>query len=157
MKLKEMWSKILKRNRKNYSSEICLRLYLKKGFSGGSDGKESETCLQCGRWFEPWVRKIPWSRKWQPDPVFLPGKFHGLSSLGGYSPWGCKESVQFSSVTQSCPTLCDSIDWGLPGSSVHGIFQAIVLEWIAISFSRGSSQPRVQTWVSCIVDRGFTV
>ena len=59
MKLKEMWSKILKRNRKNYSSEICLRLYLKKGFSGGSDGKESETCLQCGRWFEPWVRKSP--------------------------------------------------------------------------------------------------
>ena len=42
-------------------------------------------------------------------------------------------------VAQSCPTLCDSIDWGLPGSSVHGIFQAIVLEWIAISSSSGSS------------------
>ena len=41
MKLKEMWSKILKGNRKIYSSEICLWLYLKKGFSGGSDGKES--------------------------------------------------------------------------------------------------------------------
>ena len=45
----------------------------------------------------------------------------------------------------------------LPGSSVHGIFQAIVLEWIAISFSRGSSQPRDQTWVSPIVDRRFTI
>ena len=43
------------------------------------------------------------------------------------------------------------------GSSVHGIFQAIVLEWIAISFSRGSSQPRDRTWVSRIVDRRFTV
>ena len=53
--------------------------------------------------------------------------------------------------------LCDPIDCSLPGSSVHGIFQAIVLEWIAISFSRGSSQPRAQTRVSRIVDRRFTV
>ena len=49
------------------------------------------------------------------------------------------------------------MDCSLPGSSLHGIFQAIVLEWIAISFSRGSSQPRDQTRVSCIVDRCFTV
>ena len=60
-------------------------------------------------------------------------------------------------VVQSCPTLCDPMDCSLPGSSVHGIFQATVLEWIAISFSRGSSQPRDQTLVSCIVDRHFTV
>ena len=52
-----------------------------------------------------------------------------------------QSSVQFSSA-QSCPTLCDPMDCSLPGSSVHGIFQAIVLEWIAISFSRGSFQPR---------------
>ena len=44
-----------------------------------------------------------------------------------------------SQVTQSCPTLCDPMDCSLPGSSVHGISQAIVLEWIAISFSRGFS------------------
>ena len=50
-----------------------------------------------------------------------------------------------------------SIDCSLPGSSVHGIFQAIVLEWVAISFSRGSSQPRARTRVSRIVDRRFTV
>ena len=56
-----------------------------------------------------------------------------------------------------CLTLCDPMDCSLPGSFVHGIFQAIVLEWIAISFSRGSSQPRAWTWVSCIVDRCFTV
>ena len=49
------------------------------------------------------------------------------------------------------------MDYSLPGSSVHGIFQAIVLEWIAISFSRGSSQARDQTQVSRIVDRRFTV
>ena len=49
------------------------------------------------------------------------------------------------------------MDCSLPGSSVHGIFQAIVLEWIAISFSRGSSQLRDQTRVSRIVDRHFTI
>ena len=62
-----------------------------------------------------------------------------------------------SEVAQSCPTLCDPIDCSLPGSSVHGIFQAVVLEWIAISFSRGSSQPRAWTRVSGIVDRRFNV
>ena len=44
---------------------------------------------RCG--FYPWVRKIPWSGKWQPIPVFLPGKFHGQKSMVGYGPWGCKE------------------------------------------------------------------
>ena len=47
-----------------------------------------------------------------------------------------------SEVTQSCLTLCNPMDYSLQGSSVHGIFQEKVLEWIAISFSRGSSQPR---------------
>ena len=49
--------------------------------------------LQYGRpRFNPWVGKIPWRRQWQHTPVFLPGKFHGLRSLVGYSPWRCKES-----------------------------------------------------------------
>ena len=48
--------------------------------------------LQCRRCrFDPWVRKIPWRRKWQPTPVFLPKKLHGQRSLAGYSPWGLKE------------------------------------------------------------------
>ena len=41
--------------------------------------------------FNLWVGKIPWSRKWQPTPVFLPGEFHGQRSLAGYSPWSCRE------------------------------------------------------------------
>ena len=52
---------------------------------------------------------------------------------------------------------CDPMDCSLSGSSIHGIFQARVLEWIAISFSRGSSQPQNQTWVSCIAGRCFTI
>ena len=60
-----------------------------------------------------------------------------------------------SEVTQSWPTLCDPMDCSLPGASVHGIFQARILEWVAISFSRGSSQPRDQTQASHIVGRRF--
>jgi len=63
-------------------------------FSGSSSGKES-TC-QCRRQkrggFNPWVRKMPWSRKWYSTPVFLPGKILRLRSLVGYSPWDPKES-----------------------------------------------------------------
>ena len=60
-------------------------------------------------------------------------------------------------VTQSCPTLCDPMDYSLTGSSVHRIFRARILEWVAIPFSSGSSRPRDQTWVSCIADRRFTI
>ena len=65
--------------------------------------------------------------------------------------------VSESEVTQSCPTLCDPMDYSPPGSSVHGILQARVLEWVAISFSRGSSGPRDQTQVSHIAGRGFNL
>ena len=53
--------------------------------------------------------------------------------------------------------LCDPMDCSLPGSSINGIFPATVLEWVAISFSRGSSQPRDRTQVSHIVGRRFTI
>ena len=52
-------------------------------------------------------------------------------------------------VTQSCPTLCDPVDCSQPGSSVHGILQASILEWVAISFSRRSSRLRDWSQVSC--------
>ena len=58
---------------------------------GWLSDKESTCCFRrCG--FNPWVRKIPWRRKWQPTPVLLPGKSHGQRSLSDYSPWGCEES-----------------------------------------------------------------
>ena len=68
---------------------------------------------QCGRhkrWgFDLWVRKLPWSRKCQATPVFLPGKFHGQRSLVGYSLWGLKVyGLQTDWVTErTCSTLCD--------------------------------------------------
>ena len=68
---------------------ISLKIKGRLGLSWWLSGKAC-TC-QCMRpGFEPWVREIPWRRKWEPTPVFLPGKFHGQRSLVGYSPWGCK-------------------------------------------------------------------
>ena len=60
-------------------------------------------------------------------------------------------------VAQLCLTLCNPMDYNLPGSSVHGILQARILEWVVIHFSRESSRPRDGTWVSCIAGRFFTV
>ena len=62
-----------------------------------------------------------------------------------------------SEVAQSCVTLCDPMECSLPVSSVHGIFQARVLEWVAISFSQGSSRPRDQAHVSHIAGGHFTI
>ena len=60
-------------------------------------------------------------------------------------------------VTQLCLILYSSMDFTLPGFSVHGISQARILEWVAISFYRESFPPRDQTWVSCIAGRCFTI
>ena len=65
-----------------------------------------------------------------------------------------KNWIQLSGL---CLTLCDPMDYSLPGSSVHGIFQARILEWVTISFSRGSSQPRDGTWVSCTAGGHITI
>ena len=61
-----------------------------------------------------------------------------------------------SEVAQLYTTLCNPMDCSLPGSTIRGIFQARILEWVAISFSRGSCQLKDQTHVSCIAGRFFT-
>ena len=74
-------------------------------------------------------------------------------------PWSnpIKYTESESEVAQSCLTLCDTMDCNLPGSSVHGILRARILEWVTISFSRGSSQPRDWTQVSHIGGRCFNL
>jgi len=64
------------------------------------------------------------------------------SFLGNPMDSGGWRAMVLLPFAQSCPTLCDPMDSSLPGSAFHGIFQARILEWAAISFSRGSSQPR---------------
>ena len=78
------------------SSELIImyKPVSKLGFPGGSSGKElSYQCRKRKRLgFDPWVKKIPWRRKWQPTPVFSPGESHGQRGLAGYRPWGRNES-----------------------------------------------------------------
>ena len=62
------------------------------GLSGRCSGRESAYQCRSLEGLNPWTGKIPWRRKWQPTPVFSPGKFHAQRSLAGYSPWGHKES-----------------------------------------------------------------
>ena len=82
------------------------------------------------------------------------GTFH--AKMGSIKDRNAMDLTE-SEVAQSCPIHSNPMDCSLPGSSIHGIFQARVLEQVAISFSRGSSQPRVRAWVFCIVDRRFTI
>ena len=74
---------------------VILKFLYIYGFLGGASGKESACQYRRHKRcrFNPWVRKIPWNKKWQPTPVFLPGKFHGQRGLVGYNPQGCKESA----------------------------------------------------------------
>ena len=122
-----------------------------------------------------WGYTILQRRQWQPTPVLLPGKSHGRRSLEGCSLWGRKESDMTEATQQqqqqhtiltlksevivahSCPTLWGPMDCSLPGSSAHRILQARMLESVVIPFSRGFSQPRDQTWISCIAGKFFTV
>ena len=82
-------------------------------------------------------------------------KIHAKESVGGDKPRLSRKC--WCSVAQSCPTLCNPMDCSPPGSSVHGIFQARILEWIAIPFSRRSSWPKGGTWVSGSACRFFTI
>ena len=116
---------------------------------------------------------ILWSLAWRILNITLlvcetSALYSNLDILCHYFSLGMKWKLTFSSpvataevkrseVAQSCPTLSGPVDCSLPGSSLHGIFQARILEWVAISFSRGSSQPRDRTEVSLIVGRRFTV
>ena len=84
--------------------------------------------------------------------VPLRGRRSGAGTRPGLptTPRPEPSSLCFSMRAQSCPTLCDPMDCSSPGSSVRGISQARTLEWVAISYSRGSSRPREQTLLSCI-------
>ena len=69
----------------------------------------------------------------------------------------CRISQKLNTFYQPCLTLCNPKDCSPSDSSLYGIPQARILEWVAITFSRGSFQPRDWTWVSCIVGRFFTI
>ena len=106
-------------------------------------------------------RQEYWSRLPFPSPGDLPNpgiKPTFLALAGRFFTTEFSGKVKGEGeVAHSCPTLCDPMDCSLPGFSIHGILQARILEWVTISFSRGSSRPRDQTWVSGIGGRHFNL
>ena len=127
-------------------SNVCPLHWEHRVLTTGWPGKSLETIFPKGR-----VRQKEASTKPVPlrNHVLSPGDRGGWESKLG--------EVKWSEVAQSCPTLCNPMDCSLPGSSVPGILQAGILEWVAISFSRRSPQPRDWTWVSRIAGRRFTI
>ena len=123
--------------------------------SGGQQTMWSERLWSCtttiATEIDSWVdrtgvhtRLVGWRGSLPPNQRWL----HACSVIQSCPTW---------SVAQSCLTLCDPMDCSPPGSSVHGILQARRLEWVAISSSRGSSQPWGWTSVSCVAGRFFTI
>ena len=108
-------------------NSLLLRMFYHTGFSANVPVSAFFFLYVC-----PGRQKTP--------PKNIKGNWNGVNGI----PPGESE------VAQSCRTLCDPVDYSLPGSSVHGILQARILEWVAISFSRGSSRPRNRTQVSRI-------
>ena len=93
-------------------------------FPGGPLVAESTCqCRRCG--FNPWVRKMPWKRKWQLIPVFLPGKSHGQKSMAGYNPWGCKNLTWRIGEGNGNPLQCSCLenprDRGAWWAAVYGV------------------------------------
>ena len=105
---------------------------------GRACGETERSFLGCSRDTEPWEQR--------------------RDTEGSWWVWDnlCHHSSE-SEIAQSCLTLCNPMDYSPPGSSIRGIFQARVLEWVAISFSRGSSWSKDRTQVSRIAGRRFTV
>ena len=99
-----------------------------------------------------WQPLGPWGKLENGSHVFKVAE-EKVKSLG---PWWHWYVCMYVLVAQLCLTLCDPMNCSPPGFSAHGLLQARILEWVAIPFSRGSSQPRDGTWVSCIAGRFFT-
>ena len=87
-------------------------------FTGGSDSKAS-VCNVRQSGFNPWVGKIPWRRKWQPTPVFLPGESHGQRDLVSYSLWGHKESDTTEWLTHTHTHTHTHAAWGISVLWLH--------------------------------------
>ena len=89
-------------NRKSNGSAVCLVFPVNWASQVVQKESGKESAGQCRRHgFDPSLRKIPWSRKQQPTPVFLPGDFHGQRSLMSYSLWGCNESDMTERLTHT--------------------------------------------------------
>ena len=127
------------------------------GFPDGSAVKNPPECRRRRRHrFDPWVRKIPWRWKWQPTPVFLPGKSHGQRIPTGYSSWGCTE---LDMTEQLSRYKCVLYLKGFPGGSVVRNLPAntgdsgLIPGW-GRSCGKGNGNPLQYSCLGIPMDRG---
>ena len=101
--------------RKVKNGDLIQSIKNQRGYPGGSDGKEPACQFRrhkrCG--FNPWLRKIPWRRVWQPTPVFLPGEPHGQRSLAGYTVHGVIESDTANTFTSFTSGIRMALDFSV--------------------------------------------
>ena len=109
-----------------------------------------------GRHYENRKPRNSLNQNYQNDQNYQYSFIHSAKFLKYLLSWQWSGKKVKVLVAQLCPNLCNPMDCGPQGSSVCGIFQARVLEWVAVPFSRGSSQSRDQTLVSCVADGLFT-
>ena len=114
--------------------------------------KEMATHSSILAWRIPGTEEPGWLLSMESHRV----RYHWSNLVAATAAAAVSDIYKQSEVAQSCPTLCDPVDFSPPGSSVHGILQERILKWVVISSSRRSSQPRNRTCVSCIADRLFT-
>ena len=121
-------------NIKNYFGWILQGILYPMSGKGGLAAAAAKSLQSCATL----CITIDSSPPGSPCPWDSPGKSTGV---GCHFLLQCIKVKSESEVAQSCPTLSDFMDCSLPGSSVHGIFQAIVLDWVAIAFSEGGLEP----------------
>ena len=131
-------------------SYIYIYIYI-KGLPRWLSGKESacqcRKCKSCG--FDSWARKIPWSRKWKPTPIFLPGKSHGQKSLAGYNPWSHKSDMTEwpnNNTKSTEPNASAYVTFFLLNVTVvdlHGICKMIVLAVLKIKIKYICNSPHM--------------
>ena len=155
------------RKKKNLSTTHWKRPWCWEGLGAGGERDDrvwDGWMASPTQWTWVWVNSGSWW--WTGRPGVL--RFMGSQSRTRLSDWTELNNrnnlyliehkhISESEVAQSCPILYNPVDCSLLGSSVHGILQARILEWVAISFSRGSSQLRDGTWVSRIAGRRFNL
>ena len=139
---------------------------VRESLGGGRPGRQEQGNSKTSRPNQPVVRQA----QFPPDPPTYPVFTLWERQQYGVTCWDEMQAFPISwpgwqmlknlcyfccLVAKSSLTLCHPMDCSPPGFSVHGNLQAKILEWVAISFSRGSSQPRNRTWVSCIADEFF--
>jgi len=112
-------------------------------------------CMVSGSTLQLDFKKLPLIKFWYNSKKNMDNSLKRI--LKWYFYWYFQHMSMCVLVAQSCLTLCNPMDCSPPGSSVHGILQARILEWVAIPFSRGSSWSRDWTQVSCIIGRLFTI